>query len=152
MPAEWEPHLRTFIAWPCRRELWGDAIRLERARATTARLARAIDEAEPVVMVARPDEAKEAERLCGGHIEIQPSPISDSWLRDSGPVFVRSAEEVAGVDWDFNAWGKKYQGWDEDDQLPARVLSRFGVRAFNAPMVLEGGAIAVDGQGTLMTT
>lgn len=152
MPAEWEPHERTFIAWPCRAALWGDAVRMQRARAAHARLARAIAEVEPVVMIARPEDAAEAERQCGRNIEVRAIPIDDSWIRDSGPVFVKHGGEIAGIDWQFNAWGSKYREFEDDDRLPERLLGALGLRRFAAPMVLEGGGVAVDGAGTLMTT
>ncbi|HXZ68586.1 MAG TPA: agmatine deiminase family protein, partial [Alphaproteobacteria bacterium] len=152
MPAEWEPHERTFMAWPCRKELWRDAVRMQRARAVHAQLAKAINEVEPLVMIARPEDASEAERQCGKNIEVRAIPIDDSWVRDSGPVFVRRGAEIAGVDWRFNAWGNKYTGYEDDDKLPERLLSELGIRRFAAPIVLEGGSVAVDGAGTLMTT
>jgi agmatine deiminase len=152
MPAEWERHERTFIAWPCRNELWGEPSRMERARAAHARLAQAISAVEPVIMIARPEDAADAECQCGKAVEVRPIAIDDSWIRDSGPTFVKRKNEIAGVDWKFNAWGNKYRGYDDDDKLPARLLDELGIKRFEAPIVLEGGAIAVDGAGTLMTT
>ena len=152
MPAEWEPHERTLMAWPCRKELWGDAVRLQRARAAHTRLARAINEVEPVMMIAHPDDASDAERQCGKNIEVRAIPIDDSWVRDSGPIFVKCGSQIAGVDWKFNAWGNKYHGFDDDDKLPERLLAELGIRRFAAPLVLEGGSIAVDGAGSLITT
>ncbi|MFZ1989965.1 MAG: agmatine deiminase family protein [Alphaproteobacteria bacterium] len=152
MPAEWEPHERTFIAWPCRLELWGNAGRMSRARAAHARLAKAISEVEPVIMIARPDDAADAERQCGKDVEVRAIAIDDSWIRDSGPVFVKRGNEIAGIDWKFNAWGGKYRGYEDDDKLPERLLRELGIERFAAPIVLEGGSIAVDGAGSLMTT
>jgi len=67
-------------------------------------------------------------------------------------VFVKRGNEVAGIDFKFNAWGNKYRGYDDDDKLPERLLAGLGIQRFTAPIVLEGGSIAVDGAGTLMTT
>ena len=152
MPAEWARHERSFLAWPCRRELWGDAARMQRAKAATARLARAIAEVERVAMIARPEDGAEAERQCGKGVEVIALPIDDSWVRDSGPIFVRRGSEIAGVDFAFNGWGEKYHPFKRDDELPARLLSRLGLRRFASAMVLEGGSVAVDGAGVLMTT
>lgn len=152
MPAEWERHERTFIAWPCRKELWGDAARMSRARAAYAGLARAINEVEPVIMIARAEDAADAERYCGKDVEVRPVAIDDSWIRDSGPIFVRRGNEIAGTDWKFNAWGNKYRSFADDDKLPERLLAELGIERFAAPIVLEGGAILSDGAGTLLTT
>ncbi|MFO1186806.1 MAG: agmatine deiminase family protein [Alphaproteobacteria bacterium] len=156
MPAEWEPHARTLVAWPCRGTLWGSAERMSRARAAYAEVARAIAAFEPVMMLVHPDDAKEAERLCGKDVEIVPLPIDDSWVRDTGPIFVArgpaGGREVAGTDWRFNGWGGKYVPHADDDKIPERLLTAWRIPRFEAPMVLEGGSITVDGEGTLYTT
>jgi agmatine deiminase len=150
MPAPWGPHARTWMAWPCRREIWRDG--LAPARRAYAEVARAIARFEPVVMAACPRDAEEARALCGDSVEIWPVPLDDSWARDIAPVFVKKGAEVAGVDWDFNAWGGKYQPFAEDAKFAARLLQRQDLRRIDGGMVLEGGAIATDGAGTLLTT
>jgi agmatine deiminase len=82
---------------------------------------------------------------------------NDAWMRDCGPAFVVNDKgDVCLVDWDFNAWGGLYDGlyfpWDKDDMVPRKVAEIERVDRYKAPMVLEGGAITVDGQGTLITT
>lgn len=80
-------------------------------------------------------------------------PLDDSWLRDTGPLFVHGpGGTVAGVDFGFNAWGGKFTPYDDDAALATRVLERMGVPRVEGAMVLEGGAISVDGEGTLVTT
>jgi agmatine deiminase len=151
MPAEWEPHARCWMAWPCRRELWGDG--LDAARAAYAAVARAISRFEPVTMVARLADADEAGAICGPDVGIAALPLDDSWMRDIGPTFVcDAAGEVAGVCWRFNAWGGKYGGYEADDALGGRLIGRLGMPRFDAPFVLEGGAIHSDGEGTILTT
>src|SRR5919112_216938 len=86
MPAEVAPHERTLMAWPVRLDLWGDG--LARAREDYAAIAQAIAGFEPVLMVAPPDAAAEARDLCGEAVEVVEIPIDDSWIRDSGPIFV----------------------------------------------------------------
>lgn len=156
MPAEWEQHQRTLMAWPCRGALWGSAERMARARAATAEVARAIAAFEPVTMLARPEDAGEAERQCGREAEIFPLPIDDSWVRDTGPIFVArgagDGREIAGTDWRFNGWGGKYAPHGDDDRIPERLLGAWRIPRFAVPMVLEGGSIAADGEGTLYTT
>ena len=151
MPAEWQRHDRCWMAWPCRESLWGSG--LDSARAAYARVAQAIAEFEPVTMVCNPSDVAEASLACGAGIEVLSLPIDDSWMRDTGPTFVTSPDGVlAGVDWRFNGWGKVQEIYGQDAQLAGRVAERLGVRSFEAPIVLEGGAVHVDGQGTALVT
>ena len=150
MPAPWGCHARSWMAWPCRNEIWQDGLRP--ARRAYAKVARAIARFEPVVMAACPHDAEEAGALCGPAVEIWPVPLNDSWARDIAPVFVVKDGAVAGIDWVFNAWGEKYHPFAEDAAFAARLLERQSLRRFDGGMVLEGGAIATDGAGTLLTT
>lgn len=107
MPAEWEPHAATHIAWPTRVELWGDLF--EQAKRDYAQVANAIAAFEPVVMVTDPLQVAEARRMLAGSVEILPIPIDDSWMRDNGPIFVTDGRGgVAMVHFRFNAWGEKF--------------------------------------------
>jgi agmatine deiminase len=147
MPAEWAPHERCLMAWPTRQELWGD--QFEPAKAEYAGVARF----EPVLMVALPGSGDEARERCGPNVEVVEFPIDDSWMRDAGPIFVLGPDgERAGVDFKFNAWGERFHPYADDDLIPRRLLDRLGIARRPSPMVLEGGSIAVDGEGTLITT
>jgi agmatine deiminase len=154
MPPEWAPHERTLMAWPCRRELWGG--RLAAAKAESAGVANAVAAFEPVTMVAgSPQDAAQARAATTEAVEVIELPIDDSWLRDSGPIFVvddigRPTRRV-GVHWGFNAWGEKFEGFDRDAAIGGILAERLGDVA-TAPMILEGGSIVVDGSGTLVTT
>lgn len=151
MPAEWEPHAATLMEWPCRRELWGD--RLAEAKRDYATVARAVAGFEPVTMVCRPDDAQEVRDLCGAGVEALAAPLDDSWMRDNGPVVVRDdAGRLAVVSFAFNAWGERWHPYDSDDAVPDVVAKHLGLPVFRSPMVLEGGAYFVDGEGTLVTT
>jgi len=153
MPAEWEPHARAWMCWPCRPEAFGGADGLLRAKQSFARVARAISTFEPVVMAVRPEEKAEVELACAGKVETFSVPLDDSWARDSGPTFLSGVSGAkGGVAWRFNAWGNKYHPYTEDAAFGARVLSFAGAKTWQAPLVCEGGAIHVDGAGTLMTT
>ncbi|HEU4974759.1 MAG TPA: agmatine deiminase family protein [Baekduia sp.] len=154
MPPEWAPHERTLMAWPCRRELWGG--QLGAAKVESAAVANAIAAFEPVTMVAgSPADAAEARAACSAAVDVVELPIDDSWLRDSGPIFVVDDHERptrrAGVHFGFNAWGEKFTGFDRDAAIGGLLAERFG-EVFTAPLILEGGSIAVDGAGTLLTT
>ena len=88
LPAEWEPHDRTLMGWPCRRELWGET--LSQAYAGYGAVANAIARFEPVTMIAgSADDAASARAACGADVEVIELPLDDSWLRDSGPIYVR---------------------------------------------------------------
>jgi len=152
MPAEWAPHERTIMCWPAREEMWGE--RFGSAQADHAAVANAIAAFEPVLMAADPRHVAEARRRCGTGVEVVELPLDDSWARDSGPIFVVGEDgERAGVQFGFNSWGEKFLPYDDDAQFATRVLELLGERRRDAThFILEGGSIAVDGEGTLVTT
>lgn len=151
MPPEWAPHQCCLMAWPTRRSLWDS--QFGQAKADYAAVARAIADFEPVLMICRPGDAGEVRDYCGSAIEVTAIEIDDSWTRDSGPLFVVDDRgTVAVADFGFNAWGGKFHPYDRDAALAGALASVLGVRRYEAPMVLEGGAFFVDGQGTLVTT
>ena len=151
MPAEWTPHDRCWMAWPCREALWGE--HLDAAREATAEVARAIAAFEPVTMIANPESVAEVSLRCGGGVACLPMAHDDSWIRDNGPTFVVDGlGGVAGIDWRFNAWGGRYQAYDKDAAVARAVLEHLELPRHAAPLVLEGGAIHVDGEGSCLTT
>jgi agmatine deiminase len=150
MPAESAPHERTLMCWPARREMWLE--RFGDAESDYAEIANVIAAFEPVLMVADPAGAAEARRRCGSGVEVVEIPIDDSWVRDSGPIFVTGDGRRAGVDFEFNSWGRKFEPFEADAALARRLLEHMGEERIEGPFVLEGGATAVDGEGTLVTT
>ena len=151
MPAEWAAHERCWMAWPCRASLWGEG--LEPARDAYAAVAQAIADFEPVTMMANAEELDDARARCGADVNCQAMPHDDSWMRDHGPTFVVDGKGgLAGVDWRFNAWGDKFHPYDQDALVAERLLAQLGVTRYGAPLVLEGGSIHVDGEGTLLTS
>jgi agmatine deiminase len=155
MPPEWTAHERTLMAWPCRRELWGG--QMEAAKAESAGVANAIAAFEPVTMVARDaGDAAQARAALDGNVEVLTAPVDDSWLRDSGPIFVvdhaPEPSRRVGVHFGFNAWGSKFEGFENDAAIGRRLVEHVGSEVVRAPLILEGGSIAVDGAGTLVTT
>ncbi|MFB7586305.1 agmatine/peptidylarginine deiminase [Streptomyces sp. NPDC056169] len=151
MPAEWSAHEGCLMAWPVREDLWGSV--LNDVKEEYANVARAIAAFEPVTMVAPPGHGEEARAACGGEITVVELAQDDSWFRDSAPIFVLDADgNRAGVDFRFNAWGRKHHPYDSDDRVSALLLEHLGVERIASGMILEGGAITVDGEGTLITT
>jgi agmatine deiminase len=152
-PAEWEPHERTLMGWPCRAELWGAT--LEQARADYAAVANAVAAFEPVTMIANPGpQAVEARAACDSRVEILELGLDDSWLRDCGPIYVRDGDggERLAVHFQFNAWGEKFPPWDQDARVGRLAAEALGDRVREAPLVLEGGSVHSDGAGTVLTT
>ncbi len=151
-PGEWEPHERTIMGWPCRTTLWGPM--LEQACADYATVANAIADFEDVTMIAgSAQDARAARAACTGRVQIVELPIDDSWLRDSGPIYtVDDAGGRLAVHFGFNAWGEKFAPWDKDAEIGGLIAQQLGDEVRRAPMVLEGGSVISDGQGTLITT
>ncbi|TVP87923.1 MAG: agmatine deiminase [Pseudomonadaceae bacterium] len=157
MPAEWAPHSQTWMLWPERPDNW--RLGGKPAQAAFLRVAEAIADFEPVTLGVSAAQFANASMRCR-HPNIRLVEISsdDAWVRDTGPTFVRNgAGELRGVDWQFNAWGGfnggLYWPWQRDDQVADKILrlercQRYRTEGF----VLEGGAIHVDGEGTLITT
>ena len=160
LPARFTPHQRTLLSWPCREDLFGPL--MDDARREWAEVARGIARFEPVTVIVDPAQEAEARRLLGldggaadsgPAIDLLPVPLDDSWIRDNGPIFVRDdAGRVAMVHFRFDGWGEHFTPYDKDAQVPAAIAEAWGVRRYEAPFVLEGGAFNTDGEGTLLTT
>ncbi|MBP0451463.1 agmatine deiminase family protein [Kitasatospora sp. RG8] len=158
MPAESDRHVRTFMAWPALSSIW--STQLSAVRDDIARVAYEISRYEPVVVLARPSQAADARYYLGRGayhaITVVEIANDDLWIRDFGPTFVVAPGTVAGVDTNFNGWGKTgtpyYQRFDEDAAAAATLLAEYRVDRVQAPFVGEGGALETDGQGTLLAT
>ena len=151
MPAEWAAHERCWMAWPCRVDFWGR--HLAATKRAYAEVANTIAQFEPVTMLARPGDVAEARQRLTSTITILAVDMDDSWTRDSGPNFLLDdAGRLAASMFHFNAWGGKHVPWARDAALGHRIAEFLGIPTFSAPIFLEGGAINVDGEGTLVTT
>ena len=149
MPGEWIEHSCCWMAWPSRDGLWPDP---EATEQSYANVANTIARFEPVKMLVPPSKLESAKALLGDNVEVIEMPIDDSWARDSGPNFLVGGETLAGSTWTFNAWGEKYEPYDQDALMGQRILEHVGARQFASLLVAEGGGITVDGQGTIITT
>jgi agmatine deiminase len=159
MPAEWEAHERTWMAFPPPNATFGDegSDTLLAARRTWATVARVIARHEPVTLLAGNGQVEIARTMLGdeaGRIDIVEVAIDDAWLRDSGPSFVRTDKgELAAVNWIFNGWGgQDWAAWGRDAQVATSVARLAGVPVLDSKLTNEGGGFHVDGEGTVLLT
>ncbi len=155
MPGEFEPHAGTWMLWPERTDNWRWGAKP--AQKAFAEVAFAVARFEPVTMGVSAAQFRTARHILPPAVRVVELSYNDSWMRDCGPTFVVNDQGlVRGIDWDFNAWGGLEDGlyfpWDLDDLMPRKVLEIERVERYKAPLVLEGGSIHTDGQGTLLTT
>jgi agmatine deiminase len=155
MPGEFEPHAGCWMAWPQRPDNWRAGAKP--AQLTYAAVAEAINATDPVTMAVSDAQFENARALLSPSIRVVEMSTDDGWMRDIGPTFVTSASGGRrGVDWRFNAWGGLdgglYATWEHDDRVARKVLEIEGADRYAAPIVLEGGSIHVDGEGTVLTT
>lgn len=155
MPAEFLPHKQTWMLWPERTDNWRQGAKP--AQKTFVKVASAISQFEPVTMGVNQNQFQNARAMLPPQIRVVEMSNNDSWMRDCGPTFVVDGKGgIRLVDWDFNAWGGLQGGlyfpWDLDDMVPRKVSEIEGIDRYKAPIIMEGGSIHVDGEGTLMTT
>ncbi|MHB1468744.1 MAG: agmatine deiminase [Solirubrobacteraceae bacterium] len=155
MPGEFEPHHGCWLAWPERPDNW--RLGAKPAQRAFATVAEAIALAEPVTVATSDAQFAHCRAALSSAIRVVEISTDDAWMRDIGPTFViDAAGGRRGVDWRFNAWGGLAGGlyfpWDRDDRVAAKVLEIERAERYRAPIVLEGGSIHVDGQGTLLAT
>ncbi len=154
-PGEWEPHEATLMSMPFQRAIYGR--RLDHAQREWAAVAVAISRFEAVRVVVPPNSSDRMRRLLGSGPDLIELEYDDGWLRDNGPIFVTgSGGTRTGLDWRFNGWGGAFdqfgQTWHKDDRLPVPLLKALGISRQAVPMILEGGSVQSDGNGTILTT
>lgn len=151
MPDEAEPHALTWMAFGASHAVWGQAL-LPDVQNNLAAIAQAIARYEPVSMLVRPEDYEIAAQKCGPSVHLVVSALDDVWIRDTGPVFVRDRRgQLGGIDFNFNGWGQK-QTHRHDAKVAELVAQASGAQLINSKLVLEGGAIEVDGSGTAILT
>ena len=155
MPAEFAPHAGCWMVWPERTDNWREGARP--GQAAFAAVAHAIAACEPVTMAVTAARYAHCRSLLDPEVRVVEMSSDDAWMRDIGPTFlVDGYGGRRGVDWHFNAWGGLEGGlyfpWAADDQVAAKVLEIERADRYRAPIVLEGGSIHVDGEGTILTT
>ncbi len=155
MPGEFEAHEGCWLLWPERTDTWRAGAKP--AQRTFARVAAAIAECERVTVGVSRGQFRHARAALPDSVRLVEMSADDAWMRDCGPTFLRGqGGQIRGVDWQFNAWGGlrggAYFPWDQDELVARKVLEIERLPRYEAPLVLEGGSIHSDGQGTLLTT
>lgn len=151
MPGEFEPHKACWMIWPQR----GDTYRLKAVPAQKAfvEIVRAILRFEPVNVCVSSAQFDVAKDKLPDQVNLIEMASDDAWVRDTGPSFViNQAGDVRGISWQFNAWGGIFSPFDRDAAVAGNILAHERISKYSVPLVLEGGSIHVDGQGTLITT
>lgn len=159
MPAEWDAHDRTWMAWPSQGYTLGDTeAEAEEARTTWAAVANATVDFEPVTMLVPRHEREHARRYLSGRVEILEAELNDAWMRDIGPTFVFDTDDagnttLGAVNWVFNGWGAQdWASWDKDQLVGGIVAEAAAAKRIDSALVNEGGGIHVDGEGNVLAT
>ena len=160
MPAEWSPQEAVWLSWPVADPRHWGGTKKQKIEGIFANLAATISRYETVRLNVNPGELETVREACLSagadpeRLELFDHEHNDVWCRDHGPIFLKHREsgEVAIADWMFNAWGGKFPPWDADNAIPEKVANALSLRRFSSRMILEGGAIEVNGNGQLLTT
>ncbi|URM52742.1 agmatine deiminase [Mycoplasma sp. SG1] len=156
MPIETAEHERCWMIWPERTDNWRHGAKP--AQKVFTKVANTIAKYETVVMLVSNKQYENARFHLDKKVKVIEMSNNDAWMRDIGPTFVRNEKtgEVRGVNWIFNSWGGINEGlyfpWDDDNNIAHKVCSLIDYEYYNAPLVLEGGSIHSDGDGTVYVT
>ena len=161
LPAEWEKHEATWLVWPQRSDDWPG--KFASIKWVYCDIIKIISDSEPLRLIVDSKEAENKTKavliragvnLTG--IEFFHFKSDRSWIRDYGPFFVRSENDIETVRFYFNGWAR-YPEWENDNEVSVKIINEFNFKNINAQyqgkkIVLEGGSIDVNGKGTLITT
>ncbi|MDX2275081.1 MAG: agmatine deiminase family protein [Hyphomonadaceae bacterium] len=149
IPPEWAPHKAIWTAWPSAADLWGEDLEPARAEVGAMVTALAVDGGDRMRVLVNGDEALASARVAiGAHADLIEAKFGDIWLRDTGPIFTADG---GALGFQFNGWGGKYV-LAHDDKVGRKIAEEAGAALTRHDFVLEGGAIEMDGEGTLITT
>ena len=154
MPAEWQRHERTLMAWPSNGYTLGETEDdANRARQTWANVANAIIRFEPVTMVVTHADAEIAKSFLDDRIDLVTMDLNDAWMRDIGPTYVNDGGELVAVNWVFNGWGaQSWATWNFDNEVASNLADVYATRRVDSSLINEGGGIHVNGTGTILLT
>lgn len=161
MPAEFEPHEATWLAWPHNPNTWPDRVKF--IPPIWIEMIKPLHVHETVHINVKDQEMEDQVRAMLrrhdilNNVILHQFPTNDAWARDHGPIFVTKngkggKQEIKILDWIFNSWGEKYGPWELDDVIPQKAAEFLGMECIEPGIVLEGGSIDVNGKGTLLTT
>lgn len=152
MPGEWECHERTIISWPVKDSMvWPE--NYEELCAGYGNVVKVISAFEPVTLLVNEEDQRYANEICDGVAELRMISHNDGWVRDNGPTFlINEKKERRAICWTFNAWGEKYQPYHLDAKVSRAVAEQLSVECKSSELILEGGSIHSDGEGTILTT
>ena len=156
MPAEWEPHAATWLAWPHEQADWPG--KFEPVQWVYGDIVKRLARVERVnILVSNAESQQSAksvlEKCCVdlAAVSFFEIPTDRGWTRDFCPLFIKNKAEVAITNWHFNGWAK-YDNWASDNAVPAELARRLETKHWSPELVLEGGSIDVNGAGLLLTT
>jgi len=159
-PAEFHPHVATWLSWPHKEASWPGKI--DAIYPYYSQFVKYLAESE-LVRINVADEAMKA--AAAAHlqkagvqmdkVEFFLHPTNDAWCRDHGPAFLinpTAADKKVIVDWGYNAWGGKYPPFDKDDVIPTLIANHYQLPVFHPGIVMEGGSVEFNGNGTVLTS
>ncbi len=159
-PAEFEPHLATWLSWPHKEASWPG--KLDSIFSAYSQFVKYISLSEKVRINVANDAMKlfASEHLESAGVNMQQvtfyhHPTNDAWCRDHGPAFLinpQAENKKVIVDWNYNAWGGKYPPFDMDDVIPTLIGKHFNIPVYHPGIVMEGGSVEFNGKGTLLTS
>ena len=159
-PAQWEPHKATWLSWPHADTYGEDVLKCEDI---WVRLVEILQKHEEVHILVQDQDREDrainkldASGISTDNVFFHQILTDEFWIRDNGPFFVnkrqRGGTVQAVVNWKFNAWGGKYEKWENDDAVPSKIARLLGQKVYSPDMVLEGGSVDFNGLGTCLTT
>ena len=159
-PAEWERHAATWLSWPHKSASWPGKI--GSIYSPYCRFIRTVTESEPVRINVNDEQMQASATQHLQKAGVDPSriefffhPTNDAWCRDHGPAFLvnpQAEQKKVIVDWGYNAWGNKYPPYDLDDVIPSLIGKHYGLPVYHPGIVMEGGSVEFNGQGSLLTS
>lgn len=148
VPGRFEEHFCTFVTWPCKGDKEIDLFRKE-----IASVIKVISKYEKTIIIADPEDFDNAKELCSDFADTWSIPTDMSWIRDNGPIFIRNKKnEVAAVHFKFNGYGNKFTPHEKVQKVPQIIADKLNIQCFSSNLIVEGGGVSFDGQGTLITT
>ena len=149
VPGRFEDHECTFITWPCK----DSDLEIFNYENEIVIFAEKLSKFEKVVVIADPSNFDKAFKKCKHFALVWSIPTDFSWIRDNGPIFIKNnKEEVAGMHFQFNGWGNKFEKCESVKEMPKLILEKLNIKRFTSELILEGGGVSFDGQGTMITT